>query len=1085
MDRRGPSRVDLLLQSVAVLLIILAPVTAVSLPATDYSWSSIDPNLVYVRSGPGSVMMNSTRMVMVADDALNSSVVNIASLTSGIQVQMQVEFPASFRNVGRFVVNFSSPYDRATANLVLDGSSRTIRLAQTNQSGATVGSQFVRAFSTSRPLVVEVLFVPDQSFHFMVSQDGTTQTRVLVFPGLATARPVNLDFWLTTSSRLAEAIVSNVVFILPHETNRPYFARGIVIDLQYMAIVSAALVGFRAVIKRTVGRILVRLSHLPADVVNLPSSTRRLLLLGTLAFPVQLFVMTLGSHPYDMFTQELWSYLVPRYGPSSVLPISLGVPGGKSVGGLSAIGSAYPYPPIPLYFFSLAGYLGNGVDPSGTVPSSTLEFILKLTWLAFLNLSAVVLFNELRRSGFRGRGSSALFLAVVLNPGLVFASLVWGQFDVVVGFFILLSLISVRREKWAKAFFFLFLAILSKQSALFFVPLLVPVIFLKSGLTRGLAAGGRSLIATFFVLLPWFLVGLSPAYVLSVSLGDIAVNAISPSPTGIAPWQLSVSRGASNIWPLVTWLANNQHGLARFQFPDSLSNQAFGLPYVEFGLVLAGLGVSAALVELWRAHRAQRLDSEYLLLIVISFLWIFTVLTRMSARYLAMVLPVSLLLLSTSLTERTGKALFGTLTLVLAFSLAAEPGLTVQTAARGLGLPNELLLTDVFITALSLAQLFAIGICIVATRQIYEFEISRRRKFVERPADFTSAPAEPKVSVVVLNYNGGPLAMNCIRSVLASTLTPVEVIVVDNASGDDSLRFLEPFLSDGRIRLVRNEANLGFALGNNRGAEMSTGNLLFFLNNDTEVTPNAIQTMVDRFVADVGLGAAQPLLRYLPETDRVYSAGNTLDRLAFHELIGQGLVSGLVRPDTTTSFAAGSALMIRSDLFKEVGGFEPMLVSYHTDSDLSWKVWLAGFRVVVVPEAIVYHAEGAMASSIPVEHRLYQTARNQLILVAKNYEFARALCASAALIGMYLLAAVVYAVHGNRRISYAFLAAIAGSLIRIKGIRDVRKEVNRFRKLSDREAAPRFLIPFNPIKVFHRRREGWGYRDDKIGTRLS
>jgi GT2 family glycosyltransferase len=1023
-------------------------------------------------------------MTLIASDPGNDSVVNLVSLSAGTEIDLTGQLVASSQ-AAKLSVSFYSPYDGRACSLVLDAASGTIYIRTVNETGVQESNLTLMAFSRVVSFRVQAFFSPHRDFVFTFSQVGNVQGATVRYPELSGTIPVNLDLRLTTAASRATVALSSVNVHLPADLNRQVSASSLILSIQYAAIVTLVFLAFIRPLYGFAQRGRTKASRSGRSIVAWLSAHRTLVLLTSLSLPIQLWAVSLRSHPYDIFTQELWSYLLPRNGLLSMWPISQNVPGGKSVGFVSTIGSGFPYPPLSVYFYEFIGGLLKSGD---MLPSPGVEFAIKSLWLVFLDATGLVVYSAF--AGSEGKTHRALlaYLFIILNPGLVLVSLVWGQFEIVVAFFALLSVISMRREKWTTAFFFIILAVLSKQTALFLAMFVVPAIVAKSGIVPSIKAAGRSLIFTFLVLLPLFLAGLSPAHVVNVSLGDILVNTVSTAPVGIAPWQQVVSRGDFNIWPLITAFLNNQHGASRFQYPDYLGSQILGLPYVQFGLLLAGIGYILVLVELWRSRRSHRLDSEVLLLIVLGFLWLFEVMTRLSSRYLALVIPIVFLLWAAPISRRLGRIVVALLTGILTVAVMVDLGITVaQVTGTAPALPSlsALQVYDGFITAVSLLQLGTF--CLVAIAVIMVARgapLWAPRRYRERMST-TALPGEPKVSVIVLNYNGGSLARQCVDSVIASTYPNFEIVVVDNASADDSVERLRDLVIQGRVKLVRNDANLGFALGNNRGSDAASGALLLFLNNDTEVAPDALERMVTRFVEEPDLGAAQPLLLFLPDRDRINSAGNRLDTLAFNEVIGLGKPVAQFEVGDQTAFASGSALMIRKELFKALAGFDLTLKFYYTDTDLSWKTWMAGYRVAVVPDAIVFHAEGSAASSLHIEHRLFLFVSSQLMVVAKNYEPARALVNTTILVGLYSVAALAYLLRGDVPVARAFVRAIRGFFAALPEIRRSRRQLAEVRVLSDEELIERFLRRSNPLDVFQRKRSGWGYRSDWFRTRLT
>ncbi|MGI0128783.1 MAG: glycosyltransferase family 2 protein, partial [Thermoplasmata archaeon] len=333
-------------------------------------------------------------------------------------------------------------------------------------------------------------------------------------------------------------------------------------------------------------------------------------------------------------------------------------------------------------------------------------------------------------------------------------------------------------------------------------------------------------------------------------------------------------------------------------------------------------------------------------------------------------------------------------------------------------------------------------------------------------------------------YNGGGLGRACVDSVLASSYPQLEVLVVDNASRDDSLARMADLEAGGRIRVVRNRANEGYSVGNNLGAARATGELTLFLNNDTRVRPDAIERMVAFFRAQPETGAAQPLIVSMEDESRVANAGNDLDTLGFHQCLGEGESVGSVPVRTPTSYAQGAALMIRTPLYRAVGGFDPILRFYHTDADLSWKVWLAGYEVAVVADARVLHAEGSSASAATLPDRLLRLVHGQLVMVGKNYERTNAVAALGALLAIDLATAVLFVALGRRAEARMVVRGVGAFLLELPKVVGARRAVRRFRAVSDEETRRRALRRFNPLGVLVLKRQGYGYASDRAQSRF-
>lgn len=224
----------------------------------------------------------------------------------------------------------------------------------------------------------------------------------------------------------------------------------------------------------------------------------------------------------------------------------------------------------------------------------------------------------------------------------------------------------------------------------------------------------------------------------------------------------------------------------------------------------------------------------------------------------------------------------------------------------------------------------------------------------------------PDASVILVSYNTRALTLAALRAIRDSSIDPdrIETIVVDNGSRDGSVNRIAAEFPD--VVLIPVQENLGFGKGNNRGAEYATGRLLFFLNTDTEVDRNAIGRLVDAIEGDPSVGIVGARLRNpdgsdqrsvlcVPTVRRIFCEFFWLDRT------GLGLFSGpydnRVDPDTPADVEAvhGAALMIRRDLFEQIGRFDPDYFMYFDEDDLCRRAIDSGAIVRYVPGAEVMH----------------------------------------------------------------------------------------------------------------------------------
>ena len=167
-------------------------------------------------------------------------------------------------------------------------------------------------------------------------------------------------------------------------------------------------------------------------------------------------------------------------------------------------------------------------------------------------------------------------------------------------------------------------------------------------------------------------------------------------------------------------------------------------------------------------------------------------------------------------------------------------------------------------------------------------------------------------SIIIINYKTQELSANCIASLLAlKNQEDFEIILVDNASGDNSLEFLEKEF-EGKIKIIPSLVNLGFGGGNNLGAKEAKGEFLLFLNSDTLVKEDIFKSALDIFRQDEKIGLISPLLMTeegLEQKD-AYGPWPNLKNLIFK------------RTNNYPDWLSGCALFIRKSLFEELKGFD-------------------------------------------------------------------------------------------------------------------------------------------------------------------
>ncbi len=217
------------------------------------------------------------------------------------------------------------------------------------------------------------------------------------------------------------------------------------------------------------------------------------------------------------------------------------------------------------------------------------------------------------------------------------------------------------------------------------------------------------------------------------------------------------------------------------------------------------------------------------------------------------------------------------------------------------------------------------------------------------------------VSLVIPVYNNWELTRDCLLSLRACPPgTALEVLVVDNASQDATRTELEPLgreLFGEGFRALVNPENRNFAGAANQGAWAARYPHVFFLNNDTRLTPGWYAPLSSRLENEPDLGGVGPLLAFEDESVQHLGAAVYPDRGLGHFYAGIPISHALARKRRRLRYCTAAALLMRRDQFLEMGGFYEGFVNGLEDVDLCWRLGRAGYALSVEPTALVYHLE--------------------------------------------------------------------------------------------------------------------------------
>lgn len=281
----------------------------------------------------------------------------------------------------------------------------------------------------------------------------------------------------------------------------------------------------------------------------------------------------------------------------------------------------------------------------------------------------------------------------------------------------------------------------------------------------------------------------------------------------------------------------------------------------------------------------------------------------------------------------------------------------------------------------------------------------------------------PKVSVVILNWNGRFFLEKFLPSVYNSTYPNIEFVIGDNGSTDDSLDFVKA--NYPQIRIIQNDQNYGFAGGYNKVLEQVKADYYILLNSDVEVTTHWIEPVIEMMEREDYV-AAQPKIRAFHKKthfEHAGGAGGYLDKWGYPFCRGRILHvteedRGQYDTEEEIFWATGAALFIKSSAWREAQGFDADFFAHMEEIDLCWRLKRLGHKIGYCPKSTVYHVGGGtLQTSNP--KKTYLNFRNNLFMLHKNLPLGRALGIIFIRFWLDLLALIHFLVQGKGKDAWA------------------------------------------------------------------
>lgn len=231
------------------------------------------------------------------------------------------------------------------------------------------------------------------------------------------------------------------------------------------------------------------------------------------------------------------------------------------------------------------------------------------------------------------------------------------------------------------------------------------------------------------------------------------------------------------------------------------------------------------------------------------------------------------------------------------------------------------------------------------------------------------------VSVIIVNWNGKDYLNGCLTTLFNQTYNYFEVIFVDNASIDGSVEFVRQKFP--QVKIIINRRNLGFSRGNIIGLKYSNGEYIFLLNNDTELHPQVLEKLLNAIQTPNIAGACGKIYSLSEKNKCIF----TLPKI--HPLTGEAIWINDDLPTQKVDYLSGNSMLLKRSIIEKIGFLDKAYFAYFEETDLCARIIRAGYDLLYVSDAIIWHKE--MGSSFSYFNKYYMI-RNQIRFIIKNFD---------------------------------------------------------------------------------------------------
>lgn len=328
--------------------------------------------------------------------------------------------------------------------------------------------------------------------------------------------------------------------------------------------------------------------------------------------------------------------------------------------------------------------------------------------------------------------------------------------------------------------------------------------------------------------------------------------------------------------------------------------------------------------------------------------------------------------------------------------------------------------------------------------------------------------SKPLVSIIIVNWNGRRYLDDCLGSLSKISYKNVETLFVDNASTDDSVDCVKK--NYPAIKIIVNEKNLGFAEGQEVAFKKSKGKAILLLSTDTIVEKNLLDGLVKVLYSNSNIGAVQPKILLYPEKDLIDSIGSffLMNGDLYHFGREKDHRLPLYNKSIDIFSAKGACILFKKEVLDKTGLFDKDYFAYFEETDLCMRIWLAGYRIMYVPHAVIYHKGGGSSKQMASSFILFHSLKNRICTYIKNLSCKYLCQVLPTTIFIYQCAFVLYLLTRKFGTALSVQKAIVWNLINLKETLKKRKLVQeKIRVVSDDSFLPKLTKRVRFAYYFH------------------